>query len=104
MQKIETKGQKAAEEQRMKEMRIAEFEGRLKRGQISLHLMGALKTVHRTLVMELFNEVTPSTPPTRSQQCGIQADMHPDTFRLTFCPANVNHVPLEFDFSFCRQW
>jgi len=49
--------QALADEQRMKERRIAEFEGRLRRGQISLHLMGALKNVHRALVMGIFNEV-----------------------------------------------
>jgi hypothetical protein len=50
--------QKRLDEQRMKEKKIAEFEGRLKRGEISLHLMGALKNVHRMLVMDLFNEVS----------------------------------------------
>jgi hypothetical protein len=49
--------QKLLDEQRMKEARILQFEGRLKKGDLSLHLMGALRNVHRTLVMQLFKEV-----------------------------------------------
>lgn len=43
--------EKHADEQKMKERKIAEFESRLRRGEISIHLMGALAHVHRTLVV-----------------------------------------------------